>query len=252
MEKQLRVLIGDAGDTLAAVLAHDLQRYNVWAIIRPQNLENLLSSVRTDHPDVLIMNLTQATVDFQLLTEQVRQISVMHLAALYKCGNTFLEAALRRMDVTCWRIPAEVEALSRAIIRKYRPQNPACKPVFPGEISPQMLKLDITGLLHAARVPVNLSGFQFLRCVIEKAFQRDDAAFCPIQELYEETADLFNTSASRVERCIRSAISQVGGTDSSAFSPLQFQFCKKHMTNSEFVSLAVDWLRMIYEQRTIR
>ena len=34
INKQLRVLIGDTGDTLAVSIAHELLKHNIWAIIR--------------------------------------------------------------------------------------------------------------------------------------------------------------------------------------------------------------------------
>ena len=252
-QKQLRVLIGDIGDTLAAVIAHDLQRCSVWTVIRPQTNKALLKSIRQDHPDAVLLNLTQITVDFANLTEQIRALSDLHIVALYRRENLYLEAMLRDRNVICWRIPAEVSELTETLLRTFRPPRTQFHPEEPAEISSLTLEVDVTNLLHAANIPVNLMGFHFLRTAIGIAYREPDRLYSPFQELYAEIAVRHQTTPARVERCIRSAITQSFSIQpqESAYSPVQFLQGRNHMTNSEFIAAAADWLRICHVQQSI-
>ncbi len=251
MKKQLRVLIGDTGDTLAAVIAHDLQRNSVWTVIRAQTDKALLESVRRDHPDVVLLNLTQVTVDFANLTEQMRALSDLHIVALYRRENLYLEAMLREQNVICWRIPADVRALREALMRAFRPLCGQYHLEAPAEVSALTLEIDVTNLLHASNIPVNLMGFHYLRTAISIVYREPERLYSPFQELYADIAAQHQTTAARIERCIRNAITQSFSVrpQESAYSPVQFLQGRNHMTNSEFIAAAADWLHICQVQR---
>ena len=71
MNRQLRILIGDIGDEFAANIAAAFSASGDWAVTRLQRHDRLTEAVRTEHSDVLILNLTSESVHVPVLTEEL-------------------------------------------------------------------------------------------------------------------------------------------------------------------------------------
>lgn len=242
MKKQYRILIADGGDTFAPIFANDLHKAGCWTMIRRQNRDSIINAVRRDHPDLTVLNLTQPTLDFCRLSQDLLSISELQILALYRSETLFLEALLRQYGVSCWRMPDQISDLTRAVLRHFCPEQPLTE-TPPDEHD---IELDVTGLLHAAGIPQKLQGFQFLRSAILKLYRAPKSARLTMRDLYPVIAREFRSTAASVERSIRLAITQAWDQrGAGSFAAFQFPAGQtRRMTNSEFVSFAADWLRL--------
>ena len=239
MLKQLRVLIGDIGDESASSIAACFTAEGVWAITRLQQHEKMIEAVRTEHTDVLILNLTAETIHIPVLTEELLRHSELVILVLYRKKNNGLAQILTQQGVHYVpypkRIPDLVSYINRLCGIRTTEKRPSVQSDDP--------EVAVTHLLHRFGIPTNLRGFHFLRCAIITAYQQEAASGCMMNTIYPTVASILQSTPSRVERAIRHAIIQAW-ENADRKTGLEFGIRDGHrMTNSEFNSFAVDWLR---------
>jgi len=117
---------------------------------------------------------------------------------------------------------------------------------------PNDLDSEITTLLHEVGVPAHIRGYMYIRESIKMVFHNIDILGSITKVLYPEIARKFNTTSSRVERAIRHAIEVAwvrGNIDaiSDIFS-YTISYHKSKPTNSEFIAMIADRLRLIHKK----
>ena len=118
------------------------------------------------------------------------------------------------------------------------------------------LDSEITTLLHEIGVPAHIRGYLYIREAIKMVFERVEILGCITKELYPEIARRFQTTSSRVERAIRHAIEiswSRGNIDaiSDLFS-YTISYHKSKPTNSEFIAMIADRLRLVHKDEVRR
>lgn len=123
------------------------------------------------------------------------------------------------------------------------------------EESEELLKTklmnDITSILHEVGIPAHIKGYNYLRTGIQEVFYAQSMNGRITKELYPNIARKYLTTASRVERAIRHAIEVAWGrgnidTIDSIFG-YTINSYKAKPTNSEFISMIADKLKMAYQ-----
>jgi two-component system response regulator (stage 0 sporulation protein A) len=114
------------------------------------------------------------------------------------------------------------------------------------------LDTEITTLLHEIGVPAHIRGYQYIREAIIMVYYNMDILGNITKILYPEVARKFNTTSSRVERAIRHAIEVAwvrGNIDaiSDIFS-YTISYHKSKPTNSEFIAMIADRLRLLHKR----
>lgn len=239
MNKQLRILIGDIGDESAANIASAFVETGGWAITRLQRHDKLAEAVRCEHSDVLILNLTSQTILVPVLTEELLRHSELVILVLYRQKEDGLAQILTQQGVHYIPYPQNIPELVSYVYRlcgvrktEQKSNNTDTNP-----------ELAVTHLLHSFGIPTNLRGFHFLRCAIVTAYRQANPSGCIMSLIYPAVAEMLHTTPSRVERSIRHAILQAW-ENADQRTGILFGITDGHrMTNSEFISFAVDWLR---------
>ena len=135
MNRQLRILIGDIGDEFAANIAAAFSGSGDWAVTRLQRHDKLTEAVRTEHSDVLILNLTSESVHVPVLTEELLRHSELMILVLYRRKNDGLAQILTQQGVHYLPYPQEEEDKLKAN------EEPApSKVLSTGDIAPMILK----------------------------------------------------------------------------------------------------------------
>ena len=237
MTKQTRILIGDIGDQFAVNGAFAFRKAGDWAVTRKQTHDDMLQSLRFEHPDVLILNLTVPTMHFPLFANAAQQLSDLSIIALCRKQDPYLERLLEQQDVRCIRFPDSSAALVQEIHRicGITPANADVPDADP--------EVEVTKLLHSFGIPANLRGFYYLRAAILIAAQKPTCSGIMMNEIYPAVAQEMHSTPARVERAIRHAIMQAWENNDSRFNWHFGQMKKRRMTNSEFIAFTVDWIR---------
>lgn len=113
------------------------------------------------------------------------------------------------------------------------------------------LDTEITTLLHEIGVPAHIRGFLYIREAIKMVYHNIEILGSITKILYLEVARKYNSTSSRVERAIRHAIEIAwirGNIDaiSDIFS-YTISYNKSKPTNSEFIAMIADRLRLIHK-----
>lgn len=115
------------------------------------------------------------------------------------------------------------------------------------------LETDVTGMIHEIGVPAHIKGYQYLRDSIIMAVEDADILNSITKILYPEIAKKYQTTPSRVERAIRHAIEVAwsrGRMDTiNELFGYTINSGKGKPTNSEFIALIADRIRLQYKAR---
>lgn len=115
------------------------------------------------------------------------------------------------------------------------------------------LEADTTNLIHEIGVPAHIKGYQYLREAIMMSVQDMDMLNSITKVLYPTIAKKYQTTASRVERAIRHAIEVAWSRGKMDTIDELFGYTvngrKGKPTNSEFIALIADKIRLDYKNR---
>lgn len=114
------------------------------------------------------------------------------------------------------------------------------------------LEVEVTDMLHKAKVPANIKGYNYLRTAIMLSVNNAEMVSGITKLLYPEVAKRYQATSSRVERAIRHAIEIAfdRGAGESLSNALCYDFSYKFgsdkfkPTNSEFIAAIADHLRL--------
>ena len=111
----------------------------------------------------------------------------------------------------------------------------------------------VTRIIHEIGVPAHIKGYQYLRSAIVIAVGDMDILNSITKQLYPTIAQMYGTTASRVERAIRHAIEVAWNRGQIDTINDLFGYTvnagKGKPTNSEFIALIADKLRIEYKKR---
>jgi len=112
------------------------------------------------------------------------------------------------------------------------------------------LEASITNIIHEVGVPAHIKGYMYLREAITMIFNDVELLGSITKVLYPDIAKKYNTTPSRVERAIRHAIEVAwsrGNVESiSDLFGYTVSSSKAKPTNSEFIAMVADHLRLAY------
>ena len=115
------------------------------------------------------------------------------------------------------------------------------------------LEISVTKLLHGLGVPSHIKGYQYLRKAIIMSVNDTEMLNSITKILYPTIAKKFQTTSSRVERAIRHAIEVAWNRGRMETIDELFGYTinaeKGKPTNSEFIALIADKIRLEYKCR---
>lgn len=115
------------------------------------------------------------------------------------------------------------------------------------------LESDVTNIIHEIGVPAHIKGYQYLRDAIMMSVNDGEMLNSITKLLYPSIAKKHKTTPSRVERAIRHAIEVAWGRGKMDTIDDLFGYTvsngKGKPTNSEFIALIADKIRLEYKRR---
>jgi two-component system response regulator (stage 0 sporulation protein A) len=124
------------------------------------------------------------------------------------------------------------------------------------EMTLRDLEIIITNMIHEIGVPAHIKGYQYLRDSILMSVEDMDILNSITKQLYPSIAEKYHTTPSRVERAIRHAIEVAWGRGKMDTINELFGYTvhaeKGKPTNSEFIALIADKIRLEYGEYVMR
>ncbi len=114
------------------------------------------------------------------------------------------------------------------------------------------LEKDVTDMIHEIGVPAHIKGYQYLRDAIQMSVNDMEILGAITKTLYPTIAMKYQTTSSRVERAIRHAIEVAWNRGRMETLDALFGYTintgKGKPTNSEFIALIADKIRLQYKE----
>lgn len=123
------------------------------------------------------------------------------------------------------------------------------------EKPPRNLEADVTNIIHEIGVPAHIKGYQYLREAIMMSVDDIEMLNSITKILYPTIAKKYQTTPSRVERAIRHAIEVAWSRGKMDTIDDLFGYTinngKGKPTNSEFIALIADKIRLDYKHNPV-
>ena len=264
--EQLNVAIADDNERVVSLLEHIVsQDKDLQVVGKAGDGEALCQIIREKEPDVVLLDIIMPKVDGLTVMDRVnRDTSIRHHPAFivisavgqekitenaFELGADYYilkpfdnELVLNRIKST--RLHKDKASAQVRRVNAYESQK---------EYMNRNLETDVTNIIHEIGVPAHIKGYQYLRDSIIMSVQDMEMLNSITKILYPTIAKMHQTTPSRVERAIRHAIEVAWSRGKMDTIDELFGYTvnggKGKPTNSEFIALIADRIRLEYKNR---
>ena len=255
MEKNIRILTVNENDEERRKISDSLFKSGIR---RPDEADNGLSAMELIGKatyDVIICDLWISGLDgigvIRHAKSQSKHTAIILTSPINK-QSLLMEATEAGADI-CLLKPFSSESLILHIesIMKSRNRSSSSTEDMP---RPD-IESQVTKIIHQIGVPAHIKGYQNLRTAILMTIEDNDIINSVTKILYPTVAKKYKTTTSRVERAIRHAIEVAwdrGDVDTlNSYFGYTIQNTRGKPTNSEFIAMIADNLRLKYKYTTV-
>lgn len=246
MVNKVKVLIGDDSVEYGIACASTLRGQGMYVMTRPKDGTALLETIKSDAPDVVVMDAILPHMDAIELMKKVQASGGKRPQFIVTSAydNPFIEKQVMQGGAAYFMLkPFEISAPGERITSLT--QGGMTGRNAPGT---ENMEIVVTDVIHQLGVPAHIKGYHYLREAILSSIEDPELLESVTKLLYPTVAKRFDTTSSRVERAIRHAIEIAwdrGNLDTlNAFFGYTVNTCKGKPTNSEFIALITDKLRL--------
>ena len=263
MGNRIKIIIADDNRNLCQMLQNYLQDQESLVIVGVAN--NGLEAwelIQTQEPDLIILDLVMPHVDGLGVLERITTRTTMKrpkIIMLTAFGQESLTNQAMMLGVDYFILkPFDLEILTKRIhslTQDISSSTPAQTSSYSSGITMAGRELnlvaEVTTMMHQIGIPAHVKGYQYIRDAILMVIEDVSLLGAVTKELYPGIAKKYNTASSRVERGIRHAIELAwarGQTDAlKRIFGYSMNIERQKPTNSEFIALLADNLRMMSE-----
>lgn len=251
--KKIKVLIGDDSAEYGITCANELRALGLYVVTRRKDGKVILDAIRNDTPDVVVMDAVLPGMDAIEILEKSQTFThapAFIITSSYE--NTFIERQVMEKGAAYFMLkPFHISALGNRITELASNGIPD-----KAASAHRTLEMVVTEMIHQLGVPAHIKGYHYLRAAILASIENQALLESVTKMLYPTVAQQFDTTSSRVERAIRHAIEIAwdrGDLDTiNSFFGYTVNNCKGKPTNSEFIALLTDKLRLQYGKSGMR
>ena len=255
MDNKIKVLIGDDSAEYGIACASSLRAAGLYVITRRKDGRTLVDAIQHDAPDVVIVDAILPNLDAMELMRRVRAANGKqpYFIVTSAYDSAFIEKQAMESGASYFMLkPFNLEMLSQRIFRLVQGEQPTNS----GNREEEDLEFVVTETIHQLGVPAHIKGYHYLRVAILLSIDNQELLESVTKMLYPAVAKHFDTTSSRVERAIRHAIEIAwdrGDLDTlNTFFGYTVNTAKGKPTNSEFIALITDKLRLQYRRNKRR
>ena len=254
MERNIKILIANESAEERSALSSALRNAGYRFPDEAGDGERALEMAKKTRYDVVICDLWLSKLDGVSLIRSVKKLGgEPYFLVTSPTGkqSVLMEATDSGADV-CIIKPYSTESVVShvdALIKLGEVQKA-------GESKPSFdVESQVTKIIHQIGVPAHIKGYQYLRSAILMTIEDNDIINSVTKVLYPTVAKKFKTTTSRVERAIRHAIEVAwdrGDVDTlNSYFGYTIQNSRGKPTNSEFIAMIADNLRLKYKFATV-
>ncbi len=262
--EQVNVAIADDNERMLELLGNIISaEKNLTLVGKANNGEEIYQIIKNKEPDVVLLDLIMPKMDGLSVMDMVNKDQNMRkrpeFIIVTAIGQEKItEDAFRKGAAYYIMKPFRNEVLIDKIQSvRNRKQQLECftqgADIRTQEKEPESLESKVTNMIHEIGIPAHIKGYHYLRDAIIMSVEDMDVLNAITKILYPTVAKKHQTTASRVERAIRHAIEVAWGRGKLDTLDELFGYTvsngKGKPTNSEFIALIADTIRLEYKHR---
>lgn len=265
MEK-LHVAIADDNERMVQLLENIVSSDRELEVVgKAGNGEDLVNIIRQKEPDVVLLDIIMPKVDGLSVMQKINLDTGIKkrpaFIVITAIGQEKITEDAFDLGADYYILkPFDNEMVINRIkhVRKERERNFAeVRKVnayeSKSEYMERNLETDVTNIIHEIGVPAHIKGYQYLRDAIIMSINDMEMLNSITKLLYPTIAKKHQTTPSRVERAIRHAIEVAWSRGKMDTIDELFGYTvsggKGKPTNSEFIALIADKVRLEYKNR---
>lgn len=249
--QKTKVLIGDDTMEQGTAWAAYLKTMGLFAITRPRNGRLILETIKTEQPDIVIVEAKMPELDaVSLLNElSASKIRMPMVIVTANYDSAQVEREVMKAGARYYIVkPFETKALGNKVLSLSSSQKSEGSSPFGFNIRNDDMEYVVTDIIHQIGIPAHVKGYHYLRSAILMSIKDSEMINSVTKILYPSVAKQYVTTSSRVERAIRHAIEIAwdrGDIDTlNGIFGYTVHTTKGKPTNSEFIALISDKLRL--------
>ena len=263
MDKETKILVADENNDFRTRCREVLVSASA-SVTEARSGEEAMSLTSRQSFDIVIADLWSADavtllrrVNDRRNTDAGRTAPAFIVLTQVSTPSVLMEAN-RSGASLCLQKPVDFDVLLSGIAtilknRQPRAAEPARREEAPSNALPPDIETQVTRIIHQIGVPAHIKGYQYLRTAILMTISDSDVINSVTKVLYPSVAKKYQTTTSRVERAIRHAIEVAwdrGDVDTlNSYFGYTIQNSRGKPTNSEFIAMIADNLRLKYKIR---
>ena len=267
--REVNVAIADDNERILDMLGEIIEQDQDLNLIgKADNGEDIYHLIKEKKPDVVLLDLIMPKMDGLSVMEKVNmdeQITkrpefiivtavgqeritedAFNLGAYYYMLKPFDKQVLL----------SRIKHIRRGNERKMREPVRQAVREEPAPYGKRNLETDVTNIIHEIGVPAHIKGYQYLRDAIILSVNDMEMLNSITKVLYPTIAKKHQTTPSRVERAIRHAIEVAWSRGKMDTIDALFGYTvstgKGKPTNSEFIALIADKIRLEYKNHSFQ
>jgi len=261
--KQLNVAIADDNERMLDLLDEIISSDNELKLVgKANNGEDMYQIIKEKEPDVVLLDLIMPKMDGLTVMDVVNEDTDMKKYpdfivvsavgqeritedAFKKGANYYIMKPFNNQTIL-----ERIKSASKAV-RQERNNTPVSKKNY--AITEENLESRVTSMIHEIGIPAHIKGYHYLRDAIIMSVEEIEMLSGITKILYPTIAKKHQTTTSRVERAIRHAIEVAWSRGKLDTLEELFGYTisngKGKPTNSEFIALISDTIRLKYKHR---
>lgn len=266
---RIKVVVADDNELMLDMISTILKNDDdIEVVAEVTDGIHLLSIIKDKKPDVVLLDLVMPLMDGLGVMEQVKKNadSIEKMPAFivltaakqesitenaFALGASYYILKPFDSEILLTRIKQTAEDMKN----KQAEKNIVYENKNMNKNNMAYLEADVTNVIHEIGVPAHIKGYQYLRDAIMMSVNDTDVLNSITKVLYPTIAKQHNTTPSRVERAIRHAIEVAwsrGKMDTiDELFGYTVSYGKGKPTNSEFVALIADKIRLEYKSKAV-
>lgn len=267
--KKIRVVIGDS-DKAIYQSYQGLSRHNssIEIVDIICNGNDVVEFVSLHNLDIVILDMVLPELDGIGVLEKINSLNLIN-----KPSVIFVSSIMTKSLIDCafelgasyyFVKPFNEELLNRRILQIMQAKNNITSTEVDGSVYPFVkntreeyiannIETDVTNIIREIGIPAHIKGYQYIREGIIMSVNDANMLNYITKLLYPTIAKKYKTTSSSVERAIRHAIEVAWNRGQIDIIESMFGYTisagKGKPTNSEFIALIADKLRLDYRLR---
>ncbi len=264
MEK-LNIAIADDNERMVRLLDHIVSSDEELQVVgKAANGEELIEVIQEKKPDVVLLDIIMPKLDGLAVMDRVSRdpgikkpaFIVISAVSQEKTTEDAFEVGADYYILKPFDNDMVLRQIKRTKARQEHSQSRARKiNAYESrkEYMERNLETDVTNIIHEVGVPAHIKGYQYLRDAIIMSVTDMEMLNSITKILYPTIAKRHQTTPSRVERAIRHAIEVAWSRGKMDTIDALFGYTvsngKGKPTNSEFIAMIADKIRLEYKNR---